>query len=263
MKVTKSYPQRKASMENLRIGPIGDLREELNDRKEVFGRAWHRAEDRMADNRSKRQGVRESPRKKEQDLRNKLKRSLKSYDHRANEDQVTFSVPKFDAETDEDVLNRREKQISYGKNTVDYDRYSLLVHKTDRTDTMPRTPNKHRKYSRRQWDGLVKNWKQRIHQTVATLEGREEESGNEDWKLDGRLSAGSSWADEVEDEEGGFRCRTTSSASSDQGLGHSSVSSCGEETPVCFTPGVDSSMEDGEFKDGVFEVSGMNDYIDA
>merc|ERR1712059_77992 len=202
--------------------------------------AWHRAKDRMADNRTKRQGVRESPRKKEQDLRNKLKRSLKSYDNRMDEDQVTFSVPKFDAETDEGVLDRREKQISYGKNTVDYDRYSELVLKTDRTDTMPRTPNKHRKYSRRQWDGLVKNW-----------------------KLDGRLSASSSWADEVEDEEGGFRSRTTSSASSDQGLGHSSVPSCGEETPVCTTPGV-YSMEDGlDLKDGVFEVSGMEDYIDA
>lgn len=262
MKVPRSY-QRKA-MENMRISSTGDLREELNNRKEVFGRAWHRAEDRMADNRTKRQGVRESPRKKEQDLRNKLKRSLKSYDNRMDEDQVTFSVPKFDAETDEGVLDRREKQISYGKNTVDYDRYSELVRKTDRTDTMPRTPNKHRKYSRRQWDGLVKNWKQRIHQTVALLEGRDEDELSENtWKLDGRLSASSSWADEVEDEEGGFRCRTTSSASSDQGLGHSSVSSCGEETPVCTTPGV-YSMEDGlNLKDGVFEVSGMEDYIDA
>lgn len=35
---------------------------------------------------------------------------------------------------------------------------------------MPRTPEKGRVYSRRQWDGLVKSWKQRIHQVVRETE---------------------------------------------------------------------------------------------
>ena len=72
------------------------------------------------------------------------------------------------------VALRREKQIAYGKNTVDYDKYTELVKRAERKDRMPRTPNKNKKYSRRQWDGLVKNWKQQIHSTVNQLEGLEE-----------------------------------------------------------------------------------------
>jgi len=245
--------------------------EEGIPKRELYGRAWHRAEDRLGENRGvRKQGVRESPRKKEQDLRDKLKRSLKSYNQRVGgdaDDQVKFTVPTFERETDENVLIRREKQLSYGKNTQDYDRYTQLVKKNERTDSMPRTPNKHKKYSRRQWDGLVKKWKQRIHIAVAMLEGREVD--DEDWKNDGRLSAGSgSWADEME-EEHKFRCRTTSSASSDQGLGHSSMSSCGEETPgrlsprdAAFIKTEVSSMDDIDSKDNVF-VSSDVDFIDA
>ena len=90
---------------------------------------------------------------------------------------------------------RREKQIAYGKNTVDYDRYLELVPKMERKDRMPRTPNKNRKYSRRQWDGLVKNWKQQIHATVNALDSVEDDidSMESDWKLDRRLSSTGSY----------------------------------------------------------------------
>ena len=54
-------------------------------------------------------------------------------------------------ERDKAVLERREKQLLYGKNTVDYDLYRKMVPREERTTTMPRTPNKHRVYSR--WDG--------------------------------------------------------------------------------------------------------------
>ena len=102
---------------------------------------------------------------------------------------------------------------------MDYDRYMELVPKAERKDRMPRTPNKNRKYSRRQWDGLVKNWKQQIHATVNALDGVDDDvdSMESDWKLDGRLSSAGSWAEEVEaEDEFHLRGRARSSASSDQ-----------------------------------------------
>ena len=114
---------------------------------------------------------------------------------------------------------RREKQISYGKNTVSYDRYLSLIPKSSRTDRMPRTPNKMRKYSRRQWDGLIKKWKQDIHKIVAGFEDAEAHC-EEDFMSTGRLSSIGSWADEVEQEEQEeleeSRRSRPSSASSDQ-----------------------------------------------
>ena len=43
--------------------------------------------------------------KNEIDLRNRIKKSLKNNNESEN-DQVTFTMPKFDIETDEVVLNR-------------------------------------------------------------------------------------------------------------------------------------------------------------
>jgi len=61
------------------------------------------------------------------------------------------------------VLARREKQLDYGKNTSDYDTYLKHVPREARTSRMPRTPDRFKKYSRRQWDGMVKAWKLNIH----------------------------------------------------------------------------------------------------
>jgi len=98
-------------------------------------------------------------------------------------------------ETDEIVLKRREKQIEYGKNTLDYETYCRMIPKEERKDTMPRTPAKHRKYSRREWDGVIKNWKQMIHALVA----RYNDNGNDD--MDQEEEEGTSvsnWGEEVD-----------------------------------------------------------------
>jgi len=101
-------------------------------------------------------------------------RSVESNDDNVKENvRFVATGSKFNKELDENILNRRERQIAYGKNMVDYDKYMTMVSKRDRKERMPRTPNKYKKFSRRQWDGLVKNWKQEIHTTVAALEKAE------------------------------------------------------------------------------------------
>ncbi|XP_049278254.1 histone RNA hairpin-binding protein isoform X1 [Anopheles funestus] len=67
-------------------------------------------------------------------------------------------------ETDEAVLVRRQKQIDYGKNTLGYENYIKQVpNRQARTKEHPTTPQKHLKYSRRAWDGLIRVWRKQLH----------------------------------------------------------------------------------------------------
>lgn len=67
-------------------------------------------------------------------------------------------------EKDQQMLERRQKQIDFGKNTVGYDNYISMVPKMERTREHPKTPPMHLKYSRRAWDGLVKKWRIQLHE---------------------------------------------------------------------------------------------------
>ena len=92
-----------------------------------------------------------------------------------------YLYPK-EKELDPFVLARRQKQIDYGKNLLDYDRYVSKVPKHQRNSLkLPRTPNKYVKYSRRQWDGLIKAWKLQIHNWNAK-EDTDVFKGVDEWK---------------------------------------------------------------------------------
>lgn len=66
-------------------------------------------------------------------------------------------------EKDMAILERRQKQIDYGKNTLGYENYMKSVSRDQRTNDHPKTPPKHFKYSRRAWDGVVKVWRKKLH----------------------------------------------------------------------------------------------------
>lgn len=68
-------------------------------------------------------------------------------------------------ETDPRRLSQRRKEIGYGKNTLGYERYLKLVPKEARRHPRehPPTPDPTGKYSKRQFDGMIRAWRRRLH----------------------------------------------------------------------------------------------------
>ncbi|XP_033623199.1 oocyte-specific histone RNA stem-loop-binding protein 2-like [Fukomys damarensis] len=71
---------------------------------------------------------------------------------------------RWEVETDEDVLQRRQKQIDYGRCTPGYQCFLQQVPKAQGQPGLhPQTPNKNRRYSRRSWDAQIRQWRRALH----------------------------------------------------------------------------------------------------
>lgn len=68
-------------------------------------------------------------------------------------------------ETDPHRLSQRQRQIDFGKNTIGYQRFvEAYPVKHRRPKEVPRTPDVHKKCSKRAFDGLVRVWRRRLHE---------------------------------------------------------------------------------------------------
>ncbi|XP_038187380.2 oocyte-specific histone RNA stem-loop-binding protein 2-like [Arvicola amphibius] len=71
---------------------------------------------------------------------------------------------RWEVETDEAVLQRRQKQIDYGKRTPGYQCFLQQVPRAQRQPEFhPQTPNKNRRYSRQSWDAQIRQWRRALH----------------------------------------------------------------------------------------------------
>ena len=101
-------------------------------------------------------------------------------------------------ETDEHRLAQRRKEVAYGKNTLGYERYLREIPKCDRKKSDPRTPDVSQKASKRQFDGIVRAWRRRLHQwdppkalllnpLLPSLQGANDEEENDNAKQQNKV----------------------------------------------------------------------------
>lgn len=84
----------------------------------------------------------------------------------------------------EQRLRQRQKQIDLGKRTEGYTRYISMRPKRERASDEPKTPNIHKKCSKRSWDGQVRKWRKQLHafDDPASTTAMDEQDKDEDDK---------------------------------------------------------------------------------
>ena len=96
-----------------------------------------------------------------------LRRKLELTDNKKNSKKAYRETSKpesrVELEKDEATLNRRQKTLDYGKNTIAYDNYIAQIKRQERPKGYPRTPDKSQKCSRRSWDQQVRLWRIGLH----------------------------------------------------------------------------------------------------
>ncbi|XP_021352884.1 histone RNA hairpin-binding protein-like isoform X2 [Mizuhopecten yessoensis] len=95
-----------------------------------------------------------------------IKRNLTiTSDQDAGENESRRENSRTDVEVEKDgaTLNRRQKALDYGKNTIAYDNYFAQIKRNERQKSYPRTPDKSQKCSRRSWDQQVRLWRIGLH----------------------------------------------------------------------------------------------------
>ncbi|CAH0715482.1 unnamed protein product, partial [Brenthis ino] len=111
-----------------------------------------------------RKGLKEKLRPDSRDNSHSRKKSRLNSKSETEENSKAPKKTAIELETCPLVLQRRQKQIDYGKNTVGYHNYLKEVPIDKRTKEDIKTPDKFTKYSRRSWDMLIKMWRKKLHE---------------------------------------------------------------------------------------------------
>jgi len=95
----------------------------------------------------------------------------------------SFCFPYFVSVVERMNVLKRQQQIDYGKNTLGYAEYLKEVPKSRRSRRHPKTPDIILKVSKRAFNGIVKRWRQALHEYDPLIGFKKDyRLGSENWE---------------------------------------------------------------------------------